>query len=210
MFTRPSGNGVVYDLTNDVTKIYVPYTPIDNKKATMLLTVPTADVDTDDVIDADAGYYAEAIERIEPGTGARYFEVKGDFSGYADGIVVGYGYDFEVTLPKFYYRPEPTRTDFTANLTISRVKFSVGRTGPIRFEVKADGSNLWKPVESTADGDYYAADSNPVKSERQVVVPIHQRNSNFELKVTSDFPYPVSLVSMMWEGVYSPRFYMRA
>ena len=215
MATRPvkphtDVDAVVYDETNDITKIYVPYTPIDDKQAIMLLSVPTADVDTDSAIDADAGYYATAEERIEPSTNYHYFEVKGKFTDYDDGIIVGYGYDFEVTLPKFYYRPEANKTDFTAALTISRVKFSVGRTGAIRFKVKADGSNEWKNVESTADGDRYSADSNPVKDERQFIVPIHQRNTNFELKVTSDFPYPVSLVSMMWEGIYSPRFYRRA
>ena len=215
MATRPVSpavgvDAVVYDTTNDLTKIYVPYTPIDEKQAVMLLSVPQADVGTTAVIDADAGYYATAEERTETGTNYRYFEVKGNFTDYADGIVVGYGYDFEVTLPKFYYRPQPTVTDFTAALTISRVKFSVGRTGAIRFKVKADGSNEWKNVEHTTDGDRYSADSNPVKDERQFIVPIHQRNTNFELKVTSDFPYPVSLVSMMWEGIYSPRFYRRA
>ena len=215
MATRPVSpavgvDAVVYDTTNDLTKIYVPYTPIDEKQALMLLSVPQADVGTTAVIDADAGYYATAEERTETGTNYRYFEVKGNFTDYADGIVVGYGYDFEVTLPKFYYRPQPNVTDFTAALTISRVKFSVGRTGAIRFKVKADGSNEWKPVEHTTDGDRYSADSNPVKDERLFIVPIHQRNTNFELKVTSDFPYPVSLVSMMWEGIYSPRFYRRA
>ena len=215
MATRPvkpatDVDAVVYDTTNDVTKVYVPYTPIDEKQAVMLLSVPQADVGTTAVIDADAGYYATAEERTETGTNYRYFEVKGDFTDYADGIVVGYGYDFEVTLPKFYYRPQPTVTDFTAALTISRVKFSVGRTGAIRFKVKADGSNEWKNIESTSDGNRYSADSNPVKDERLFIVPIHQRNTNFELKVTSDFPYPVSLVSMMWEGIYSPRFYRRA
>ena len=215
MATRPvkphaSVEAVVYDETNDITKIYVPYTPINDKEATMYLAVPAADVGTASVIDSDEGYYTAALERTETGTNYRYFEVKGKFTDYADGIIVGYGYDFEVELPKIYYRPESNETDFTATLTISRVKFSVGRTGAVRFKVKADGSNEWKPVEHTTDGDRYSADTNPVKSERQFIVPIHQRNTNFELKVTSDFPYPVSLVSMMWEGNYSPRFYRRA
>ena len=215
MATRPvkphaSVDAVVYDETNDITKIYVPYTPIDDKEAVMFLAVPTADVGTASAIDSDIGYYAAATERIETGTGYRYFEVKGKFTDYADGIIVGYGYDFEVTLPKLYYRPEENKTDFTATLTISRIKFSVGRTGAVRFKLKADGSNEWKNVEHTTDGDIYSADTNPVKDERQFTVPIHQRNTNFELKVTSDFPYPVSLVSMMWEGNYSPRFYRRA
>jgi len=216
MYTRPVSpnvgvvDAVVYDETNDITKIYVPYTPFQQREAAMLLTVPLADDGTDTEIDADAGYWATAYERTEPVTGYRYFEVKGNFSSYDDGIIVGYPYEFEVTFPKFYFRPNDVTTDFTATLTISRVKFSVGRTGAIRFKIRATGSNEWIDVESTTDADVYQGDANPVKNDRQFTVPIHQRNTNFELKVTSNLPYPVSLVSMMWEGNYSPRFYRRA
>mgnify|MGYP007077390489 CR=1 FL=1 len=214
MATRPTApdedtDAVVYDSTNDITKIYVPYTPIDDKDAVMLLTVPTADKGTDAALDSDQGYWAKAIERIESSTNFHYFEVKGDFTDYADGIVVGYGYDLEAELPKFYLRTE-RGADYTASLTIARIKMSVGRTGAIRFKLKPTGSNEWKNVEHTADGDIYAGDTNPVVQERVFTLPIHQRNTNFELKVTSDFPYPVSLVSMMWEGNYSNKYYRRS
>jgi len=214
MATRPvkphaSVNAVVYDSTNDITKVYVPYTPIDDKDAVMLLTVPTADDGTNAEIDSDQGYWAKAVERVEPSTNYRYFEVKGNFTAYADGIVVGYGYDLEVVLPKFYLRTEQG-ADYTASLTIARIRMSVGRTGAIRFKVKPTGSNEWKNVEHTAEGDIYSGDTNPVVQERVFTLPIHQRNTNFELKVTSDFPYPVSLVSMMWEGNYSTKYYRRA
>jgi hypothetical protein len=214
MATRPvqpavGVNAVVYDSTNDVTKIYVPYTPFRNTKGVMLLTVPTADVGTTAAVDADAGFYLEATERTEIGTGYHYFEVKGDYSSYADGIVVGYNYDFETTLPRLYYKKDPNTSDYTATLTISRVTFSVGRTGPVLFKVKADGSDEWKDIEYVTDANTYKADSSPITSEHLFTIPIHQRNTNFELKVTSNFPYPVSLVSMTWEGNYSPRFYKR-
>ena len=115
----------------------------------------------------------------------------------------------EVILPRFYFRLDPNTTDYTATLTISRAKFSIGRTGSVQFKVRSDGSTDWNPIEHTTDGDSYAGDTNPVLLEKIFTVPIHQRNTNFELKVTSNFPYPVSLVSMMWEGNYSPRFYRR-
>ena len=214
MATRPvkphtSVNAVVYDATNEVTKIYTPYTPFQQKEAIMLLSVPEADVGTDAAVDADAGFYLAATERTEIGTGYRYFEVKGDYASYADGIVIGYGYDFETTMPKFYFKRDATTSDYTATLTISRVTFSVGRTGPVLFKVKAGGSDEWRNVEYVTDAGTYLADSSPVTSEHQFTIPIHQRNTNFELKVTSNYPYPVSLVSMTWEGIYSPRFYRR-
>ena len=215
MATRPvkphvDVDAVVYDSANDITKIYVPFTPFRQQEAMMLLTVPAADEDTDAELEADAGYYVTAYERTEIGTNYRYFEVKGNFTNYADGIVVGYPYEFEATIPRFYFRRDENTTDFTAALTVSRAKFSVGRSGAVTFKLKAQGSNEWRDVQHTAEADYYAADSSPVKSERQFIVPIHQRNTNFELKVTSNFPYPVSLVSMMWEGNYTPRFYRRS
>ncbi len=206
---NPSTEAVVYDETNDITKIYVPYTPIDDKDAVMLLTVPTADDGTDAELDSDQGYWAKVIERIEPVTGFHYFEVKGKFTDYADGIVVGYGYDLEATLPKFFLQREGG-ADYTAVLTVARVKLSAGRTGAIRFKLKPTGSNEWKTVQHTADANTYDGDTNPVVQERVFTLPIHQRNTNFELKVTSDFPYPVSLVSMMWEGNYSTKYYRRA
>ena len=214
MATRPvkphaSVEAVVYDSTNDITKVYVPYTPIDDKDAVMLLTVPTADKGTDAALDSDQGYWAKAIERIETSTNYHYFEVKGNFTAYADGIVVGYSYDLEAVLPKFYLKTEEG-SDYTASLTIARIKMSVGRTGALRFKLKPTGSNEWKNVQHTADGDTYAGDTNPVVQERVFTLPIHQRNTNFELKVTSDFPYPVSLVSMMWEGNYSTKYYRRS
>ena len=215
MATRPvqpavGVNAVVYDAANEVTKIYTPYTPIQQKEAIMLLSLPIADVGTNAAVDADAGFYLAAIGRTEIGTGYRYFEVNGDYTSYADGIVIGYGYDFEVTMPKFYYKRDPNTSDYTATLTISRVTFSVGRTGPVLFKVKAAGSDEWKNVEYVTDAGTYVADSSPIAQEHQFTIPIHQRNTNFELKVTSNFPYPVSLVSMTWEGIYSPRFYRRA
>lgn len=202
-------NAVVYDATNEVTKIYTPFTPIQQKEAVMLLSVPEADVGTAAAVDADAGFYLTATERTEIGTGYRYFEVKGDYTSYADGIVIGYNYDFEATMPKFYYKKDSTTSDYTAPLTISRVTFSIGRTGPVLFKVKAGGSDEWRNVEYVTDAGTYLADSSPITQEHQFTIPIHQRNTNFELKVTSSFPYPVSLVSMTWEGIYSPRFYRR-
>ena len=215
MATRPvkphaSVDAVVYDETNDITKIYVPYTPIDDKEAIMLLTVPTADDGTDAELDSDQGYWATAIERIEPSTNYRYFEVKGNFTDYSDGIVVGYGYDLEVTMPKFYFQQGQPGADYTATLIINRIRLSAGRSGAIRFKIKPTGSNEWKDVQHTTEAGVYQGDTNPVINEQIFTLPIHQRNTNFELKVTSNFPYPVSLVSMMWEGNYSPRFYRRA
>lgn len=201
MAARPSdpgtGNAVVYDNVNDVTKIYTPYSLFNNVQGTVLIADPNA----------DAGYSVKATPKSD--TDGPYFEVAKDFTALEDGMLIGYDYNFEVTLPKFYFRRDEQTTDFTANLTISRVNVSVGRSGTTTFKTKLTNSKEWMDVKEVTAIDSYQANSEPVQPEYRFVVPIHQRNINFELQVTSNQPYPVSLVSMMWEGNYSPRYYKR-
>ena len=56
-------------------------------------------------------------------------------------IIIGWKYDFNVILPKTYLflDDEQTRTDFTANLTIARMKFAVGLSGVMGFKLKSKG-----------------------------------------------------------------------
>ena len=137
-----------------------------------------------------------------------FYEIDGDFS--ASGLVVGYAYNFEVELPKIYWRTGEGQTDFTASLTISRVKFSADMSGDIRFALTAGGREEWTEVDTYRRSDFYLANTVPFDVRDQIVVPIYQRNNNYKLKVTSDTPYPVSLISMTWEGMYSPRYYRRS
>ena len=196
-FDPGTGNAVVYDSTNDVTKIYTPYSLFSNVQGTILIADPND----------DAGYSVKATPKSD--TDGPYFEVAKDLTTLENGMLIGYDYNFEVTLPKFYFRRDEQTTDFTANLTISRVNVSVGRSGTTTFKTKLTNSKNWMDVKEVTAVDSYQADSEPVQPEYQFVVPIHQRNINFQLQVTSNQPYPVSLVSMMWEGNYSPRFYKR-
>ena len=197
-FDPGTGNAVVYDGTKDVTKIYTPYSLFTNVQGTVLIVDPNT----------EAGYSVKANPKLD--TNGPYFEVAKDLTTLENGMLIGYDYNFEVTLPKFYFRRDATTTDFTANLTISRVNVSVGRSGTTTFKTKLTNSKIWVDVKEVTAIDSYQSNSEPVQPEYKFVVPIHQRNINFELQVTSNQPYPVSLVSMMWEGNYSPRFYRRA
>ena len=196
---HPTGaTAVVYDSSTDTTSIYTPFTPIENKQAKALVGDPNS----------EAGFSFKLTPKVD-GSNRHYFEADKDVSDLADGIIIGYDYDFEVTLPKFYFRRNPQTTDFTGNLTISRVKVSAGRSGIVNFKTKLNGSKEWTVVRETLPTGEYKAGSEPIDQEQQFVVPIHQRNMNFEFKITSSEPYPVSLVSLMWEGNYTPKNYRR-
>ena len=167
------------------------------------------------VIVADPQNTGESGYTVTPTRGSDltgpYFEFVGDdYSAASTKIYLGFKYDFDVQLPRFYYQVAENTSDYTANLTISRVKFSVGLSSNVGFKVKANGSSEWYDVQSVQDADYYLANDVPLSEQTVYTLPIHQRNTNFTVRVFSDSPFPISLTSMMWEGTYSPRFYRRA
>ena len=212
---------VVYE--NKETKFYTKFPLLSDKSPRVVLTLPVSDPIGSTELDyikslnqipitgSDSGYWTEC-EQGEDATGT-YFKVRGDFTGYDKGIQLGYTYDYEVTLPRFYYRlgsGESRSSDYSATLIVNRVNFAVGLTGAVTFKIKAYNSDDWVDIQPIPSADYYLADTAPLEPEQIFTVPVNQRNKYFELKVTSDFPFPTSLISMMWEGQYTPRFYQRS
>ena len=170
----------------------------------------------------DAGYYVIPTRwEGRGGVGATLYvpESAGIQNYNPDDIVVGIQYDFEVELPRTYYKLDPAdrTSDYTATTTISRYKVAAGLTGAMTFKVIAHGRDAWGPVypnewediESIYNADHYRANEAPITEEHLFDIPIHQRSEHFKFKIFSDLPYPTTLISMMWEGNYSPKYYKR-
>ena len=207
-----TASSVVYDQTdplNPFSKCYIPFNNVNTLSPVL-------------VIGSDASAlqnqtYVESGFTITPtiatdGTGTYYKVPFKNLTSVASKVIVGFKYTFDVQLPTTYYKLDPNgvQTDFTANLTVARMKFSTGLSGVLGFKLKRNGADEYNDVQPIALANFYLANDVPLANQTVVTVPIHQRNTNFELKVSSDSPFPVSLASMMWEGYYSPRFYRRA
>jgi len=205
-------------------------------------------------------------------------------------IIIGYKYNYDIELPTTYFKlnPQGTVKDYTAALTIARMKFAVGLSSVVSFKLKSKGyrgelaeftgdgsetdfsvpfplkeengivvkldgakqasttysvtttdaqatvkfnnppaaastvanvttpaqkieitTDTWYDVQPVQEAGQYLADDVPLIEEEVFTLPIHQKTDNFNLRVFSNSPFPVSLSSMMWEGNYSPRFYRR-
>ena len=70
-------------------------------------------------------------------TASPALQVSADLTDDLNNLVVGYTYDFDVELPRYFYRPNPQVTDFTAALTMSRMKFSTGLSGGLSFRLRS-------------------------------------------------------------------------
>ena len=149
-----TASSVAYDTAGDFSKCYLPYGDIANATPVIILKG-----------DASAGEIAGftlSPDRGSDGTGP-YFKVpEKDWTAtgenVASKVVVGYKYDYDVTLPKTYYQIDEKTYDYTSILTIARMKFSVGLSSVVGFKVKRRGRNTpnkdWPGDGSTTDFDF--------------------------------------------------------
>lgn len=126
-------------------------------------------------------------------------------------LIVGYTFQYIVELPRIYYRSgeDQAVTDYTAYLTVARIKFNFGLSGDINLRVVAAGRPQWDVLAGVKQLNYYKLNDIPFTAEGVFTLPIHQKSENFRVFITSATPFPVSLISAMWEGNYSPKFYTR-
>ena len=173
LYAAPSS--VAYDSTNNFTKCYIPWNNVTGLTPVLIIKGTTA-----------TGQFIESGFSITPtiasdGTGT-YFKVPlKNLTSISSDIIVGWKYDFDVILPKTYLRldEENKQTDFTASLTVARMKFAVGLSGVMGFKLKSEGIRQGKKeytgdgsttIFSWADEDLSYIDSDQIKVKLDGVV----------------------------------------
>ena len=143
MFAYPTAAGKVTLVNDDKdTQIEIPYD--DMASLTPVILIKGSGV-------TDSGF---TVTPTRSGTGPYYFTVADrdlkTNTTYTD-ILLGYKYNYDIELPKTYFRKEDETVDYTANLTIARVKFAVGLSSVCSFKVKSKGFR-GPLAEFTGDG----------------------------------------------------------
>ena len=154
-----AGNATVtFDSTNRFSKCFIPFANVSTLTPVVVIKGST-----------QAGTFVESGFTITPTVvtddGDPYFKVPGkDLTSVASSVMVGWKYNLDVTLPRTYFRTDDnmTRTDFTASLIISRMKFAVGLSGVMGFKLRStgiqQGSRSYTGDGSTTDFNWIKAD----------------------------------------------------
>jgi hypothetical protein len=131
-----------------------------------------------------------------------------DLASYEGKVIIGYRFNYMLELPRFYFRGETT--DYTASLTISRIKTALGYSGDCELQLRSVSTRPhWSKYFSATQANIYEADDTPITEASLHALPVHQRSDDFYFRITSDSPFPLSTDSVTWEGNYSPRYYRR-
>ena len=134
-------SSVTYDAAGDFSKCFLPYdASISNQLTTydpVILIAGNASTNFSGA--TESGFW---LAPGDPTGNPAYLEVPDkDLSGQEANVYVGYKYNYDITLPKMYFRkdPEGTMSDYTAALTIARMKFSIGQSSVVGFKLKSKG-----------------------------------------------------------------------
>ena len=142
-----AASSVAYDTTNDFSKCYIPWNNVTTLTPVLVVKGTTA-----------TGNFIESGFTITPdiatdGTGTYYKVPKKNLTSIAADVIVGWKYDLDIKLPRTYVKlnDAQTKSDFTANLTLARMKFAVGLSGVMGFKLKSIGT-LQGSKTYTGDG----------------------------------------------------------
>ena len=204
LWAAPASMSFVTTPGDKHTKIYLPFKHDSNRTLCVVTTNPgqvtpiysNSGLVLFPVVLQDGGGFYAKIPELDLST---------------EDLVVGYTYDMDLEIPQTYYRSGDNlqQADYTASLTLARFKFILGLGGDVVFKLQSKGRAEWQETEGVRNADYYLANDIPFVNASQFTIPIYQRSDNIRFKVFSNSPFPVSLLSMKWEGIYSPRFYTR-
>jgi len=149
---------VAYDSTNNFSKCYIPFANVSTLTPVIVIKGST-----------QAGTFVESGFTITPTVvtddGDPYFKVPGkNLTSVASNVIVGWKYNLDVTLPRTYVKTDDsqTKSDFTASLVISRMKFAVGLSGVMGFKLKSIGV---QQGSKSYTGDGSLTDFNWIKTD---------------------------------------------
>ena len=156
-----AASSVVYDQTDPVnpySKCYIPFNNVTGLEPVVVIASSASDIDNPTFV--ESGFTTTPTVATD-GTGT-YFKVPNkDFSSLASRVIVGFKYTLDITLPRTYYRldEEGTRSDFSASLTVARMKFSTGLSGLIGFKLKRLGTADYTDVHPVKLAHYTLANA---------------------------------------------------
>ena len=184
-----------YDSNTEKTRVFLPYDAVTGSTLNLLVL----------------GEFGSILTPTIAGSaGSQYVDVDGDYRG--KDLIIGYGYDMTIDLPKIFkytVTGDDVQNDDVSSLIIHRLKFKVGLSGPVDYKVSITGIDPFtKGVTVTLPQQYNLNNVNMQASSTHVV-PIFQRNENLAVQIIGNTPFPVSLLGLDWEGKLNQRFYRR-
>ena len=186
----------VYDANNDLTKVYFKANTYD-ATLTPVVVVDESGNDKGTVILPTA-----ASDNTGP-----YVPISGDHT--ASAVVLGYSFKMEFELPRFYVKQPLSdgnvRTDTVNIPRVQRVILESSDSGPFFAKITSLGRADVTHELPQIIANIYDANTAPLPAVIKSTIPIMAKGTDTNLTVFSETPFPLSFVSLAWQGTYHNR-----
>jgi hypothetical protein len=186
----------VYDSVNEVTKVYFKdgtYEP----SLTPVVVVDASATDKGQVFLPTAA---------TDGTGP-YVPIPGNQTSST--LTLGYAYQITIKLPRFYVKQAlsdgSVRADSVNIPRLHRLILESSDSGPffVKAEVLGRNDAIYELPQAIANT--YLANSTPLPSVIKNTIPLMGKGTDTFVTIYSQTPFPLSFVSMTWQGTYHNR-----
>ena len=185
-----------YDAVTDVTKVYFKAGSYD----TSLTPVVVVNVST-----ADKGQVFLPTAATD-GTGP-YVPIPGDHTSST--VILGYAFEMRVKLPRFYVKQGMSdggvRTDTVNIPRVQRVIIESSDSGPFYVKVESLGRADVTYELPQIIANSYDANTSPLPAVIKNTIPVMAKGTDTSMTIYSETPFPLSFVSMTWQGIYHNR-----
>ena len=124
-------------------------------------------------------------------------------------VTLGYAFTFTLTLPRFYVKQGLSDGSMRADVVniprVQRLTIESADTGPFTVSVAALGKPTKTLEYPQVVANSYLANAHPLPRIIRNVIPVMSKGTDVDITLTSSTPFPLSFVSMTWQGMYSNR-----
>lgn len=129
-----------------------------------------------------------------------YVTVEGDQT--TEQYALGYQYTSEARFPGFYVKQDKQADELNIPI-VHRARFYSHESGPFQAVLNVPGRNEFTLNFPQITANQTAANTPPMIRNAENIVPIMAKGRDADLKILCDAPFPLALITMIWEGTYN-------
>ena len=115
---------------------------------------------------------------------------------------LGYQYTSEARFPGFYVKQDKQADELNIPI-VHRARFYSHESGPFQAVLNVPGRNEFTLNFPQITANQTAANTPPMIRNAENIVPIMAKGRDADLKILCDAPFPLALITMIWEGTYN-------
>ena len=184
---------ISYDANNDETKVFFKV-GAEIASAQPCLVQTTAN---------DSAYvtFPDLEEDLGAPVGEQYYVlIPGDQTSQE--FALGYQIVSEARLPGFYVKKDKVSDELNVPM-VHRVRFYSHESGPFSASLQVPGRNLFTLTLPQITANLSQANQAPMLRTAENIIPIMAKGTDVDLTISCDAPFPLALVTMIWEGTYN-------